>query len=98
MAVLKEGVPVTQDEPLLKVDNRLKAGRHRFQLEVIDDAGLVSEPAVLIVSVSAPAPAPAPAPTPTRATIDPRILTRATTLGTARRVISPTVLRKPPTR
>jgi len=97
MAVLKEGVPVTQDDPLLKVDNRLEAGRHRFQLEVIDEAGLVSEPAVLVVSVSAPAPAPRPTPTPGRLTIDPRILRRATT-PTRRTVVSPTIRRKPPTR
>jgi hypothetical protein len=94
MAVLKQGVALTQDDPLLKVDNRLEAGRHRFQLEVVDEAGLVSEPAVLIVSVSAPAPPPGPTPTPGRLTIDPRILTRATT-ATTRTIISPTIRRIP---
>ena len=97
MAVLKAGVPVTQDDPLLKVDNRLTAGRHRFQLEVIDEAGLVSAPAVLIVSVSAPAPAPRPTPTPGRIAIDPRILRGAAT-RTRRKVVSPTIRRKPPSR
>ena len=53
MAMLKPNVPLTQDSPLLAVDNPLAPGRHRFQLEVIDTAGLVSEPALLVVSVAA---------------------------------------------
>lgn len=91
MAMLKPGVPVTQDSPLLTVENPLAPGRHRFQLEVIDTAGLVSEPALLVVSVEAP---PAPTPTPTRpgtATIDPRILTRVRD----RRIITPINPRRP---
>ena len=89
--MLKPGVPVTQDSPLLAVDNKLAPGRHRFQLEVIDTAGLVSEPALLVVSVQA---LPEPDPTPTRrgtVTLDPRILTRVT----ERRIVTPINLRKP---
>ncbi|MCJ2186500.1 hypothetical protein [Novosphingobium beihaiensis] len=87
MVTLKQGVPVTQNGPLLKVDNRLAPGRHQFRLEVIDEAGLVSEPATLMVIVSAP-----PVVRPVRrVTINPRIVTRAT----ARRVTAPITIRKP---
>ena len=91
MAMLKPGVPVTQDSPLLPVDNPLAPGRHRFQLEVIDTAGLVSEPALLVVSV---AKLPEPAPGPIRrgtATLDPRVLTRLA----ERRIVTPINPRKP---
>ena len=89
--MLKPGVPVTQDSPLLTVENPLAPGRHRFQLEVIDTAGLVSEPALLVVSVQA---LPEPDPRPTRRgtmTLNPRILTRVT----ERRIVTPINLRKP---
>ncbi len=91
MVVLKPGVPVTQESPLLAVENPLAPGRHRFQLEVIDTAGLISEPALLVVSVEA---LPEPDPTPTvrgRMTLDPRILTRVA----ERRTVTPINLRKP---
>ena len=97
MAMLKPGVPVTQDSPLLPVDNPLAPGRHRFQLEVIDTAGLVSEPALLVVSVAKlpePAPEPEPGPGPIRrgtATLDPRVLTRLA----ERRIVTPLNPRKP---
>ena len=96
--MLKPGVPVTQDSPLLPVDNPLAPGRHRFQLEVIDTAGLVSEPALLVVSVAKlPEPAPEPdrpGPGPIRrgtATLDPRVLTRLA----ERRIVTPINPRKP---
>lgn len=92
--MLKPGVPVTQDSPLLAVDNPLAPGRHRFQLEVIDTAGLVSEPALLVVSVAAP-PEPEPGPRPTRrgtVTLDPRVLTR---VAERRRIVTPINPRKP---
>ena len=94
--MLKPGVPVTQDSPLLAVDNPLAPGRHRFQLEVIDTAGLVSEPALLVVSVAAlPEPEPEPGPRPTRrgtVTLDSRILTR---VAERRRIVTPINPRKP---
>jgi hypothetical protein len=37
-------------EPIIAVD-RLPLGRHRFQLEVIDDAGQRSRPVVAIVEI-----------------------------------------------
>ena len=96
MAMLQPGVPLTQDSPLLAVDNRLAPGRHRFQLEVIDTAGLVSEPALLVVSVAAlPEPEPEPGPTPIQrgtTTLDPRILTR---VAERRRIVTPINPRKP---
>lgn len=95
MAILRPGVPVTQDSPLLVVDNQLAPGRHRFQLEVIDTAGLVSEPALLVVSVAAlPEPAPAPAPGPVRratVTLNPRVLSRVV----ERRIATPITPRRP---
>jgi hypothetical protein len=97
MAMLKPGVPVTQDSPLLTVENPLAPGRHRFQLEVVDTAGLVSEPALLVVSVAAlpePMPEPEPDPRPTRrgtVTLDPRVLTRLA----ERRIVTPINPRKP---
>ncbi len=90
MARLNPGEPVTQKSPLLKVDNRLAPGRHRFQLEVIDQAGLVSSPAFLDVTVTAP---PTPTPTPSgggRTRIDPRVVTRVD-----RRIITPIRPRDP---
>jgi hypothetical protein len=54
MAVLKPGVPVTQDSPHLLVENRLSPGRYRFQLVAIDSSGLESAPAEIVVSVQAP--------------------------------------------
>lgn len=55
MAVLKPGVPMTQDTPHLQVENKLSPGRYRFQLVAIDNAGLESAPAELVVLVNAPA-------------------------------------------
>lgn len=51
MATLTPGKPVTASQPMLLVENQLAAGRHRFQLVVIDDGGLESDPAELVVTV-----------------------------------------------
>ena len=64
---------------------------------MIDTAGLVSEPALLVVSVAKlpePAPEPEPGPGPIRrgtATLDPRVLTRLA----ERRIVTPINPRKP---
>lgn len=56
MAVFKPGIPVVTREPVVEVTaNRefpLKAGRHRFQLIVADDAGNVSAPDIVEVVVA----------------------------------------------
>lgn len=52
MALLKPGVPVTQDTPHLLVENKLSPGRYRFQLVAIDSAGLESAPAQIVVQVN----------------------------------------------
>lgn len=51
MATLTPGKPHTVREPELLVENQLAAGRYRFQLVVIDDGGLESDPAELVVTV-----------------------------------------------
>lgn len=55
MPVFKVNTPVNQNDPVVKVDitdaNPLPLGLNRFQLVVIDDAGNVSEPAILQVIV-----------------------------------------------
>lgn len=75
MAMLTPGQPVTVAEPHLLVENPFKPGRYKFQLVVIDEAGLESDPAGLVVTVLEPV-------RPTRPTrpdigeIDPDILGR----------------------
>jgi len=58
MAVFKPNVPVTQAEPVVKVEvsreNPLPIGANRFRLVVVDDQGNPSEPAFLEVIVLAP--------------------------------------------
>jgi len=51
MPTLAPGQPITTGEPRLLVENPFAPGRYRFQLVVIDDSGLESDPAELIVSV-----------------------------------------------
>jgi len=61
MAILAPGTPLTVNEPQLLVENPLPAGRYRFQLVVIDEGDLESDPADLIVSVhDIPRPPPGP--------------------------------------
>ena len=73
MPTLTPGKPFTVAEPQLLVENRLAAGRHRFQLVVIDEAGLESEPAELLVTVREANREPV---RPTRPDINPEILDR----------------------
>lgn len=91
MAVLALGTPVTVEDPVLVVENRLKPGRNRFELVVTDTAGLESDPALIDVTVFEPAPAPTPTPTP-GPVIRPEILDRATVV-TRPTVLRPTILR-----
>jgi hypothetical protein len=51
MPVLAPNQPLTLDEPVLLVENRLAAGRHRFSLVVRNARGVASEPQVLVVTV-----------------------------------------------
>jgi|GraSoiStandDraft_4_1057263.scaffolds.fasta_scaffold283536_2 hypothetical protein len=51
MTTLTPGKVFRSREPTLTVENDLAAGRHRFQLTVVDDGGLESEPAELVVAV-----------------------------------------------
>ena len=51
MPILTPGKPITVDTPELLVENQLAVGVHRFQLVVIDEAGLESEPRELAVTV-----------------------------------------------
>lgn len=92
MPVLTPGQPVTQDEPLLLVENKLKPGSYRFQLVVADDSGLESDPAEMVVTVLEPV-APPPTPTPTgpgRVVLRPDILTDRLTVT---RPFNPRILR-----
>jgi hypothetical protein len=54
MPVLVPGVPVRSRRPTLLVENELAAGSWVFRLTVIDDAGIESGPADLVVRVIAP--------------------------------------------
>lgn len=51
MARFVIGQPVTTDTPQVLVDAGLKAGRHRFQLVVVDGSGNASKPAEVVVQV-----------------------------------------------
>jgi len=51
MAILQPNQPVITDEPVLKVENRLKSGCYTFRLRVIDNTGNVSQADERIVEV-----------------------------------------------
>lgn len=51
MATFTVDRPITTREPSIAVDAGLAVGQHRFQLVVVDGAGLRSAPAVAVVSV-----------------------------------------------
>ena len=51
MTTLTPGRVFRSREPTLVVENDLAPGRHRFQLVVVDDGGLESEPTELVVAV-----------------------------------------------
>ncbi len=52
MAELVPGRTLAQKGPELLVENRLKVGRWRFRLVVVDGAGNESKPAELVVQVA----------------------------------------------
>ena len=54
MPVLTPGEAARSRTPTFLVENRLEAGSWRFRLTVVDDAGLESAPAELVVRVVAP--------------------------------------------
>ena len=62
MAAFNTGQTVPTKVPEVVVDGGLRAGRHRFQLTVVDDNGLESDPVILTVVVRAPIPGPGPGP------------------------------------
>jgi hypothetical protein len=63
MTLLTVGTPVTTTEPTLVVENKLVAGAHEFQLVVVADDGVASDPVTAVVQiVNPPAPPPPPAP------------------------------------
>lgn len=51
MPELSVNQPLEQDDPKLVVENRLPPGRHSFALEVVDERGRVSLPAMWLVEV-----------------------------------------------
>lgn len=51
MPTLTPRKPLTVREPQLLVENQFPPGRYRFQLVVIDDGNLESDPAELVVIV-----------------------------------------------
>jgi hypothetical protein len=54
MPVFEVDKAVASTKPTVTVENRLPAGRFRFQLVCIDDAGNASEPAQITVTVRQP--------------------------------------------
>jgi len=51
MTVLGINKPLDQGEPVLLVENKLAAGRHRFSLVVLNARGVASDPMVVTVTV-----------------------------------------------
>ena len=54
MTVLSIDKPITQAKPVLLVENKLALGPHRFSLVVVNDRGIESAPATLVVTVRKP--------------------------------------------
>jgi hypothetical protein len=54
MPVLVQGVATRSRAPTLLVENKLEPGSWRFRLTVVDDSGLESAPAELVVRVLDP--------------------------------------------
>ena len=52
MVTFVRGRPIRTAEPRIVVDRGLLPGRHRFQLEVIDAAGLSSRPDTAVVQIA----------------------------------------------
>lgn len=62
MTVLVRGRPFTTRVATLAIDPGLPVGVHRFQLVVVDNAGLSSRPDVALVRIAAGLPGPTPVP------------------------------------
>jgi hypothetical protein len=54
MPVLTPGIAVRSRAPTMLVENRLEPGSWRFRLTVVDDAGIESAPAELVIRVVEP--------------------------------------------
>jgi hypothetical protein len=52
MPVLAIRQPIEQRAPVLRVENRLAVGAHRFALVVTNDRGIESEPDEFVVTVT----------------------------------------------
>lgn len=53
MAVFIRGRPITTQVPTISVDPGMTIGLHRFELVVVDSAGLRSRPDVAVVRIAA---------------------------------------------
>lgn len=53
MAVFVQGRPITTRVPVIVVDAGMTIGSHRFELAVVDAAGLRSRPDVAVVRIAA---------------------------------------------
>lgn len=53
MAVFVPGRPITTREPVISVDAGMTIGSHRFELVVVDSAGLRSRPDEAVVRIAA---------------------------------------------
>ena len=51
MPTVRPNRTIRQTSPILKVSNKLAAGKHRFRLVVVDEAGNASKPTELVVTV-----------------------------------------------
>jgi|JI10StandDraft_1071094.scaffolds.fasta_scaffold2392653_2 hypothetical protein len=56
MAVLTLNVPIETTAPVIRVDNQLGVGRHRFSLVVLDAQGRSSDANLVVVTVREPPP------------------------------------------
>ena len=54
MPIFKPGVSIETKEPTIVIENRLRPGRYRFQLVVVNRRGQTSEPATWELVVSGP--------------------------------------------
>ena len=84
MVALVRGRPFSTTEPKIIVDAGLPPGSHRFQLEVIDDAGLRSAPATASVLIARGNTPPGPQPSPPIRAVTPRRTTPRSDSGSNR--------------
>jgi len=90
MVELVQGQVFRSPDPLLRVDNRLAPGTWRFRLVVIDNDGVESAPAELLVRVQQVVVPPAPTTDPPRTVRIPPDVVRETVT-----VREPVVVREP---